>query len=345
MLLKTEKPLLIWTYHRVLPNHGNAAVSIDTFKQQIEYLIDKKYTFITTEELNSWLNGDLDKNKKFTMLTFDDGWGDNYFWAQPILNEYGIKATLAVNTGLIDTDSTWLRNVDKYSVLDSKKSLYKSAYGIDKTSFITKAELKAMHDSSVWDIQAHGSSHFGSYHSFAKTRGFYPEYSHWTMQHALGETIFEGAPRAEFRSTLAEPKTILDQKFIEMIKTAKNDIQRMQICKKYEKPILSSELRKEFLKRIVSDMLNCKNWLLDAINKDCNSMIWPWGHYSEDSIKMAEEIGFEYLFTMNKAAVNSQTSQFEIPRIAAPNNLKRFIHQEKVFSSQIKTAVRSFFQK
>jgi peptidoglycan/xylan/chitin deacetylase (PgdA/CDA1 family) len=345
MLSQTEKPLFIWTYHRILPDEGNAAVSVNVFKQQIEYLLKKKYNFITTNELYSWFNGGLDRNKKYTMLTFDDGWADNLFWAQPILTKYGIKAVLAVNSGLVDTESTWQRSLKKYAILDSKKSLYNSAYNIDKTSFLSKKEIISMHKSGVWDIQAHGSSHFGSFHSLEKIRGFYPKYNHWTMQYALGEPVFPGAPRADFKSILALPKTNLDAELIKQLKAEGNDQKRMEICQNFQNPILNIETRKEFLRRIVKDMLQCKNWLLDIIGKDSKSMFWPWGHYSEDSVKIAKDLDFNLLFTMNKSAVNKLTSEFEIPRIAAPSSLKRFIHQEKVFSSPIKTAVRNFFNK
>ena len=345
MFSKTEKPLFIWTYHRILPNEGNAAVSIDTFKRQLDYLLEKNYNFITTDELTAWFKSKLDRKKKYTMLTFDDGWADNYFYAQPILKKYGIKAVLALNTGLIDTKSTYCRNKKEYVFMDSKKALYNSAYNIDKSSFLTKNELLSMEKSGVWDIQAHGSSHFGSFNSLQKIRGFYPEYDHWTMRYALNELPFSGAPRTEFKSILAAPKTLLNKKLVEKLKNADSNRLRMEICQNFQNPILYTEKRKEFLRRIEKDMHQCKNWLLDTVGNESRSMFWPWGHYSVDSINVAKDLGFELLFTMNKAAVDTSSSQFEIPRIAAPNTLKRFIHQEKVFSSPIKTAIRNFFNK
>jgi peptidoglycan/xylan/chitin deacetylase (PgdA/CDA1 family) len=345
MFTNIKKPLFIWTYHRILPEEGSAAVSTDIFQKQIDYLLDKKYNFITTEELLPWFNGQLDPNKKYTMLTFDDGWADNYFYAQPILAKYDIRAVLPINTGLIDTNSTQKRSFYNDDSVDSKQSLYNSAYNLDKSAFLTKQEIISMHKSGVWDIQPHGSSHFGSFHSLKKIRGFFPEYDHWTMRYALDEPTFCGAPRAEFKSTLAAPRTHLAPHLKTALKNAKHNQERMKICQLYKNPIQHLESQEKFIKRITKDMQECKNWISTTINKDCNSMFWPWGHYSTDSVKVAKKLGFDLIFTMNKAAVTATSSQFEIPRIAAPTTLKRFIHQEKVFSSQIKTAIRNLFSK
>ncbi|MBF1207219.1 MAG: polysaccharide deacetylase family protein, partial [Fusobacterium periodonticum] len=56
---------------------------------------DKNYTVITFRDLDkiSWRNR-FEKDKKYIILTFDDGYKDNYDLAFPILKEFGFKATI-----------------------------------------------------------------------------------------------------------------------------------------------------------------------------------------------------------------------------------------------------------
>lgn len=58
-------------------------------EKQISLLLSKGYTFITFEDLN-----DLDKISKPVMMTFDDGYDDNYTNLFPILKKYNVKATV-----------------------------------------------------------------------------------------------------------------------------------------------------------------------------------------------------------------------------------------------------------
>ena len=202
-----------------------------------------------------------------------------------------------------------------------------------------------MNNSGCWDVQAHGSSHFGAFSSLKKIRGFYPDKEHWTMRFALEEEPFAGAPRAEFRSILADPIKRIDPELMNFLKNEKNSAKKFEKCQKHSKPLVLSENEKVFKERISIDMQQCKDWLENTLNIKCSSMVWPWGHYSECSINTASELGFKMLFTMDKGAVRSDSSILCIPRIAAPSTLKRFIHQEKVFKSQFKTYIRNLFSK
>ena len=61
----------------------------------MQYLKDNNFDVITFEDLNKigWRNR-FQRNKKYIMITFDDGYVDNYNLAFPILKEFGFKATI-----------------------------------------------------------------------------------------------------------------------------------------------------------------------------------------------------------------------------------------------------------
>ncbi|PIV01398.1 hypothetical protein COS54_01115 [Candidatus Shapirobacteria bacterium CG03_land_8_20_14_0_80_39_12] len=93
-------PILM--YHHVMEASAAKAIQAtnlnvipETFRQQIDYLLGKGYTFLRLDEMVDRIkNGTLPS--KSVVLTFDDGYTDFYDYVFPILKEKGIKATLFV---------------------------------------------------------------------------------------------------------------------------------------------------------------------------------------------------------------------------------------------------------
>lgn len=94
-----EMPVIM--YHRVIDSPDEAGVhgtyvSKETFRKHLELLKRKGIRTVTFKELaeDHLLLKRFDKNNKFVVLTFDDGYEDNYRVMFPILKEYGAKAVI-----------------------------------------------------------------------------------------------------------------------------------------------------------------------------------------------------------------------------------------------------------
>lgn len=88
-------PMLM--YHAVSDNTwgiNELFVKPSEMERQLKYLNDNGYTTITFEDLSR-----LDEIKKPVMLTFDDGYRDNYQELFPLLQKYNAKATVFMITG------------------------------------------------------------------------------------------------------------------------------------------------------------------------------------------------------------------------------------------------------
>ena len=94
-----EMPIIM--YHRVVDSpdevgvHGTY-VTKELFKKHMQVLKDNGYRTVTFKELaeDHLLTKRFDKGNKFVVLTFDDGYEDNYRVMFPILKEFGAKAVI-----------------------------------------------------------------------------------------------------------------------------------------------------------------------------------------------------------------------------------------------------------
>lgn len=112
------KNIAVLMYHRVIDSNYNfwkLNISPETFEKHIKY-ISENYKVLRLEE--EWGNM-VDANRKYVVITFDDGYADNYQFALPILEKYHVPATIFVSTDLIDTNEMyWWDELEKIFILD-----------------------------------------------------------------------------------------------------------------------------------------------------------------------------------------------------------------------------------
>lgn len=114
-LINGNDKVLVLMYHRVLKEeeikldiHPGMYVSNHSFEKQLGYLI-KKYQIISLNDFEEWISGDKKFNRPPCMITFDDGWKDNYTNAYPLLNKFNVSATIFLATKFIGQEDmlTW----------------------------------------------------------------------------------------------------------------------------------------------------------------------------------------------------------------------------------------------
>jgi len=117
------KSIPVLEYHSISYDKSDPiCISIEKFKEQMKYLKDNGYYTITLTNLYGYLMNNTPIPKKSVVLTFDDGYEDNYTAMFPILKKYNFKATIFVITSLIDVHS---------NILTSKQLLEMDKCGID----------------------------------------------------------------------------------------------------------------------------------------------------------------------------------------------------------------------
>ena len=93
------KYIPILTYHCIdntVWGYKPMFVPVKAFDEQMKYLKEQGYTAITFKDLEN-----IDRISKPVIITFDDGYENNYTNAYPILKKHNMKATIFVISGTI----------------------------------------------------------------------------------------------------------------------------------------------------------------------------------------------------------------------------------------------------
>lgn len=93
--------VLVLNYHKIDNKHHSLSVRPADFEAQLKYLSDHGYHSISPDELCEGLAGKGALPEKPVLITFDDGYKDNYANAFPLLKKYGFKATIFVVTSFL----------------------------------------------------------------------------------------------------------------------------------------------------------------------------------------------------------------------------------------------------
>ncbi|MBU0534185.1 MAG: polysaccharide deacetylase family protein [Candidatus Omnitrophica bacterium] len=125
-------------YHKISQPNPKAKVSAlyvtpYNFRRQMRYLKWRGYKTISLYELLNWLDGTKKLPSKSIILTFDDGYEDNYTYAFPILKEFRFSATIFLITKDIGGLSGWINSEEtiKEPLLSWDKIKEMANYGID----------------------------------------------------------------------------------------------------------------------------------------------------------------------------------------------------------------------
>ncbi|OXM86705.1 polysaccharide deacetylase [Paenibacillus rigui] len=120
----------VLNYHSITTDPGNpATITPEKFAEQMHYLKEHGYTTLSLQQFTDVLEGKQPTPAKPVLLTFDDGYADNYEHALPLFKELDFHAVLFISPDTVE---------DGY--------------------FLNWEQIKEMHQAG-WDIQPHGMTH------------------------------------------------------------------------------------------------------------------------------------------------------------------------------------------
>ena len=110
---------------KLFPEEQDWTITVDNFKEHLEYFKKHDYKTLTMNEFIEWKQGKKKLPYKSVLITFDDGFLSNYYYAFPILKEYEMNATVFVVGNLIDSSNQekWTGNIKTYMTKDIIQNL------------------------------------------------------------------------------------------------------------------------------------------------------------------------------------------------------------------------------
>jgi peptidoglycan/xylan/chitin deacetylase (PgdA/CDA1 family) len=173
-------PILM--YHHVI-DPGPSANSLEKdlsvlpvrFEQQLSYLKDAGYETISTTDLIYHLTLGAPLPAKPIIITFDDGYADNYIHAFPLLQKYGFSATFYVVTDYVD------RGLSRYMTWEQIEEMAASGMEIGSHSRDHPDLRGKPYEYLVWQILGSRQTieaHVGRpIHAFSYPSGAYDDFA------------------------------------------------------------------------------------------------------------------------------------------------------------------------
>jgi peptidoglycan/xylan/chitin deacetylase (PgdA/CDA1 family) len=99
---------VVLMYHRILDpqqyshhnSHPGICIKVATFEKQIRFL-KKQFRILSLEEFTEHLDRQSPFPDRSCLITFDDGWRDNYQNAIPVLAQYQVPAVIFLSTAFV----------------------------------------------------------------------------------------------------------------------------------------------------------------------------------------------------------------------------------------------------
>ena len=290
----------ILLYHRVCDGAESwqlPAVKSAVFEKQIEY-IKKFYCPISLNQYIDYktLQKPLPENGKrgYVIVTFDDGYKDNYEYAIPILRKYNVPATFYITLDFINKHSlVWTSQV---------------SYILHKSK-IKKIEFPEFGIVSIENIRQINST----YHQIVDKYRFSDTHTHTRIIQELQSVcnVSDVPSSWPFYMSWNEVKEIASDDLFDI---GGHTISHPNLV----------TLNKEMLHKEISE---AKSELEKMINKKLVSFAYPFGlkeDFNKDVIDEIVSAGFKGAVTAEYGFNYGNENIYTLPRIAAPFSLFKF---------------------
>lgn len=145
----SARPIPVLMYHHIADDRE---VTPRQFERHLRYLRENGYTTPSLRVLQAALRGESGAGKQI-VLTFDDGYADNWICAWPLLKKYGFRAVIFATTGRLG------EGAPRPTLADGAPSPDTRRQERAREGFLTWAELKVMTSSGVFETGSHTHTH------------------------------------------------------------------------------------------------------------------------------------------------------------------------------------------
>ena len=331
---KTRKNfVLCLMYHSVDSKKGKGGIFVDEFEEHIKWIKDKK-TF-KMEELKN-LNYTLPQNS--ILITFDDGYKNNYTLAFPILKKYNMKATVFLNTKFIGEDEAYLN-------WDEIREMYKS--GLIDFQLHTHSHQLTVKDIEVLAFYDNESSPYFKRESYSLFfDGNYDE--------KKDAKKLNGLPVFKLRSKISipgyNPKKNFVEKYRSIVELQENKSEKEKkkflnrLFKEKKDEFFDKISEEQFKETVKFEILENKKIISEKLGKVPDCLAYPWGHRYKGNREDIKKLGVDVFITTRKGVNSLKLNKNWIYRVSG-DDFENFDEFKKELKNGSTAIYRKIFKK
>ena len=327
-----HEPVPVLMYHSVAPEIPGWAfkyLSLDPamFEDHVATLAGAGFNPVDLRDLHAYVSGQRSLPPRSIVLSFDDGYLDNWVFAFPILKKYGFKATIFVTTDFIDP-----RDLARPTLEDVRDGRA-DRKDLSWAGFLSVPEMKQMLASGLIDIQCHGKTHTW-YFTGNTIVDFHrpgdglpwlawnarPERKHLYLEEDQTQMVPLGSPVYVHQKSLAArrwlPDPAIESEVVGYVATHggsaffdkpgwKEDLMAVASSSAASHPAGRYETDEEHAARLGEEIVGSKQALEAALEKKIEFFCWPGGGYDSQAAAAVKKAGY-LACTLGSKAVRGQ---------------------------------------
>ncbi|MEE4198456.1 MAG: polysaccharide deacetylase family protein [Bacteroidales bacterium] len=339
------------------------SVRLDHFEYFCRYLKKHNYKTYFLKEWYELQNTPDKQDKKQVVLTFDDGYLDNWVYAYPILKKYNLKGTIFINPEFVEPTKG----------LRPQYSENRNCKNLQSLGFLNWDEIIELDKSEFIDIQSHSMSHNHYFYDdelidiyegqekydwlpwlFKPERKSYYIHENQSSFVDFGYPVFKNGRALGLRRFIPSDKFI--ESFITKYNELKNTVERDSAFNRLKRftfdykekhgSIGIYETDSEMEERYRYEIFESKRVLEKNLNKKIDFLCWPGGGYNDISLRISKVVGYK-ASTVSSKDKNLQSNNYKDYKRINRFGLTSYMsyNKYKKVSNNKKILVQQFLQK
>jgi peptidoglycan/xylan/chitin deacetylase (PgdA/CDA1 family) len=309
-------------YHSVGPSRPDwvwnyLTTSVDVFEGQMKLLAERGWTTITLADLYDHMANGAELPSKPVVLTFDDGYLDNWVYVYPIIKQYDLHAVIWMTTDFADPSE------DPRPTLADVRSGRLEATDLVDRGYLSWEEMRRMAGEGHIEIQSHAMTHTWypcgprviDFHRPTGVDGYspppwlgwnlFPDRKYASLTTRLEDEIPYGLPIYEYGKSLDGPRYFedrgLSRRLVETVAERggssffegvgwRQELQR--VVEGYGEREDRLETRAEYLERVRLELSESRRMIEEALGTPVGFLCWPGGARNPETLRIAKEVGY-----------------------------------------------------
>lgn len=296
-IFRLKNKAIVLMYHRVLskedftdsPTTSGIIVTKNTFQKHVQFLV-KHFNIVDYKNFNNSLKNNIPFKSKTCLITFDDGWSDNFSDAMPILTAHNCPALIFLPTDYVGTGKQfWQERLTALlqTALKNKPATNNLLNDIKSKYNPDKVETKSAHD-----VRQLVSS-------------------------------LKGQPEIKIRALISNIETELEGLRIPPPNNANDgfiDWEQAKLMAQSVFTIGSHAVSHRLLDRLDTkdlrfELNNSKEILESKLSTSVTTIAYPNGNHSETTKSATKKAGYQTGFSTNPGYVTNNSDLYSINRI------------------------------